>query len=175
MSLETILDTLPECANDLKLNFSSLKTNHADLSEQQFWGSVYAAALASRNKAFLKVIQTETQTLLNEEAIKAVNAAASIMAMNNIYYRFTDLIENETYRAMPAGLRMNKMREIKPEMKIDFEMWALVVSTINGCSMCVTAHEKQLIKSGIKAESVQLLAKISAVIHALAFVADMQN
>jgi alkyl hydroperoxide reductase subunit D len=68
--------------------------------------------------------------------------AVTIMSMNNIYYRFTDLVEQESYRKMSVGLRMNVMREIKGS-KIDFELWSLVVSGINAYSLCVTAEAVQ--------------------------------
>jgi lipoyl-dependent peroxiredoxin subunit D len=89
------------------------------------------------------------------------------MAMTNIYYRFTDLVEDSSYGKMPAGLRMNIMRDHGVD-KIDFELWSLAISIINGCSMCISSHEKQLINHGVSKETIQLIAKIAATTHALA-------
>ena len=62
------------------------------------------------------------------------------MGMNNIYYRFTHLVHGD-YATMPAKLRMNVMA--KPGVdKVDFELWSLAVSAINGCGMCMEIHEK---------------------------------
>ena len=65
------------------------------------------------------------------------------MAMNNIYYRFVHLVHAADYKTLPAKLRMTAMA--KPGVdKVDFELWSLVVSAINGCGMCLEAHEKVL-------------------------------
>ena len=96
------------------------------------------------------------------------------MAMNNIYYRFTDLSDNEEYIKMPAGLRMNVMRDHGAD-KIDFELWSLGASVINGCSMCINSHEKQLIKVGITREIIQYTAKVAAIVHALAVTHETIN
>ncbi len=172
MSLENLLEQLPEYAKDLRLNLSSMMNNHNDLTEDQFWGAILVSAIASRNIEFLKVVRAEAESKLSADAIKAANAAASIMAMNNIYYRFTHLVSNKEYSTMPAGLRMNIMREITN--KADFELWSFAVSVINGCGMCIDSHEKQLVKHEINKESTQLVAKIAAVVHAVAVTLETQ-
>ena len=78
---------------------------------------------------------------LSPEALNAAKIAASLMAMNNIYYRFVHLVHAADYKTLPAKLRMTAMA--KPGVdKVDFELWSLVVSAINGCGMCLEAHEK---------------------------------
>jgi alkyl hydroperoxide reductase subunit D len=166
MSIENLKDSLPEYAKDLKLNLSSLLTT-SDLTEQQLWGSILAAALASRNANVIKVINEECKQHLNEAALNAVKAAAAIMAMNNIYYRFTHLASNKEYSTMPAGLRMNILANHGVD-KADFEMWSLVVSAINGCSACMDAHEKQLLKHGLSISSVQDAVRVASIVHAVA-------
>ena len=77
------------------------------------------------------------------EAANAARAAAAVMAMNNVYYRFTHLAGNQEYRNMPAKLRMNVIGAPGID-KIDFELFSLAVSAINGCGMCIDAHEAVL-------------------------------
>lgn len=167
LTLNNILTNLPEYAKDIRLNLTSFITNHDLLSHNQFYGTLLTTALASKNPTVITAIQNEASNYLNEQTINGAKAAATIMAMTNIYYRFTDLVEDHDYSKMPAGLRMNIMRDHGTE-KIDFEIWSLAVSIINGCSMCISAHEKQLISHGISKEAIQLIAKIAATIHALA-------
>ena len=63
------------------------------------------------------------------------------MAMNNIYYRFVHLVHAADYKTLPAKLRMNVMA--KPGVdKVDFELWSLAVSAINGCGMCLEATRR---------------------------------
>ena len=169
MNFETILAGVPDYAKDIKLNLSSLINNHSPLTDSQFAGSVLAAALACKNFALNQYVNQAVATQLAANELTAVHSAVSIMGMTNIYYRFTDLVDDASYATMPAGLRMNILRDPGVN-KIDFEMWSLVVSIIGGCHKCVSAHEQQLIKHGITKETVQLLAKISAVMHSLACV-----
>jgi hypothetical protein len=48
MSIETLLESCPDYAKDLKLNLGTL-LRQPDLTEQQVWGSAVAAAMAGRN------------------------------------------------------------------------------------------------------------------------------
>lgn len=167
MNFETILTNVPDYAKDIKLNLSSLINNHSPLTDSQFAGSVLAAALACKNFALNQYVNQAVSTQLAANELNAVHSAVAIMGMTNIYYRFTDLVDDTSYSTMPAGLRMNILRDPGVN-KIDFEMWSLVVSIIGGCHKCVSAHEQQLIKHGIAKETVQLLAKIAAIMHSLA-------
>lgn len=170
MNFENILNALPDYAKDIKLNLSSLANNHSGITDVQFAGSVLVAAIASKNGALSKHIRQSIASTLNETEINAAHSAVSIMAMTNIYYRFTDLVNDPSYATMPAGLRMNILANHGID-KVTFEMWSLVVSIINGCHKCVTAHEQVLVKQhGVAKETIQLLAKIAAVIHSLATV-----
>jgi alkyl hydroperoxide reductase subunit D len=93
------------------------------------------------------------------------------MAMNNVYYRFLHLVENEEYGKLPAKLRMNAIAS-HGIARADFELWSLAVSAINGCGMCIEAHEKAVRKDGITAEQVQAAVRIAAVVNAAAAVLD---
>lgn len=170
MSLETLKNRLPEYAKDLKLNLSSLAMEPS-LSEQQRAGTFIACALASRNAETTRAIMAEFAPKLSPEALDAARAAASIMAMNNIYYRFTHLASQPDYRQMPAKLRMNVIGKPGVE-KADFELWSLAVSAINGCGMCIDAHDKVLRAAGITAEQIQTAVRIASVVHAVAATLD---
>jgi alkyl hydroperoxide reductase subunit D len=170
MSLEHLKSRLPEYAKDLKLNLSSLAAEPS-LSEQQRAGTFVASALAARNAETVAAITSEFGAKLSPEALNAARAAAAIMAMNNIYYRFTHLASSPDYRSMPAKLRMNVIGRPGVE-KADFELWSLAVSAINGCGMCVDAHEKVLRDAGITAEQIQAAVRIAAVVHAVAATLD---
>jgi alkyl hydroperoxide reductase subunit D len=109
----------------------------------------------------------EFASQLSPESLVAVRAAASIMGMNNIYYRFTHLVEDAEYETLRANLRMNVMAN--PGCgKVDFELASLAVSAINGCGKCVDSHEKTLRKHDVPAQTIQSAARIASVIHAVA-------
>src|ERR1700744_3280336 len=170
MSLDALKDALPEYAKDLKLNLSSLATD-TNLSEQQRAGTFIACALASRERTTTSAILREFAPKLSPEALTAAKAAAAIMAMNNIYYRFTHLASAPDYKTLPARLRMNVIG--KPGVdKADFELWCLAVSAINGCGVCIDSHEKILREAGLSAEQIQAAVRIAATVHAVAATLD---
>jgi alkyl hydroperoxide reductase subunit D len=169
MSIETLKARLPEYAKDLKLNLGSLSTEPS-LTTQQRAGTFIASALASRSAEVIAAIIAEFGPQLSPEALSAAKAAAAIMGMNNVYYRFTHLVGGD-YPAMPARLRMNVMA--KPGVdKADFELWSLAVSAINGCGMCMESHEKVVRHAGLTQEQVQSAVRIAAVVHAVAATLD---
>jgi alkyl hydroperoxide reductase subunit D len=173
MSLDALKDRLPEYAKDLKLNLSTLAAEPL-LNEQQRAGTFIACALASRHAATTKAVFAEFAPKLSPEALTAARAAASIMAMNNIYYRFTHLAGNEEYRKLPARLRMNVIG--KPGVdKVDFELWCLAVSAVNGCGLCIESHEKVLRNAGMTAEQVQAAVRIASVVHGVAATLDGED
>ena len=111
MTLESFLDTLAGYACDLKLNLSTL-LRQAELTPQQAWGTSVASAIASRNPQSVRVLTVEAGKHISSEALSAAKAAAAIMGMNNIYHRFTHLVENPKYGTIPARLRMQIIRSI---------------------------------------------------------------
>ena len=166
MSIETLKNRLPEYAKDLKLNLSSL-ASEAALTEQQRAGTFVASAIASRNIDVTDAIVAEFGPRLSPEAMTAAKAAAAIMAMNNIYYRFVHLASAPDYKTLPAKLRMNVIGKPGVE-KADFELWSIAVSAINGCGMCIDSHEKVLREAGLSVETIQAAVRIAAVVHAVA-------
>ncbi len=170
MSLDTLKARLPDYARDLRLNLSTLAAEPA-LTEQQRAGAFIASALAARNSEVTDAIMAEFAPRLAPEALEAAKASAAIMAMNNIYYRFTHLASSPDYRTMPAKLRMNVIGKPGVE-KADFELWSLAVSAINGCGMCIDSHEKVLREAGLSTEAIQAAVRIAATVHAVAAVLD---
>ncbi|MDX2152017.1 MAG: carboxymuconolactone decarboxylase family protein [Bryobacteraceae bacterium] len=170
MTFEQFLDSLPEYAKDLKLNLSTL-LRQPELTAQQIWGTALASAIASRNGVLTEVIAHEAVRQLSPEAMAAAKAAAAIMGMNNVYYRFTHLVENPKYGTIPARLRMNAIRThgISP---VDFELWCTAVSAVNGCGACMASHERVVREKGLTEEQVAASVRIASVMHAVATVLD---
>jgi len=170
MSIDVLKGRMPDYAKDVKLNLSSL-ANDEGLTDQQKWGSFLASALATRQADVIALIEDEAADNLSADALRAAKAAAAIMAQNNVYYRFVHLASNKEYGTLPAKLRMNVMGNPGVD-KGDFELWSLAVSAINGCGMCIDAHEAELKKAGFSAEQIQTSVRIAATIAAAAAVID---
>jgi alkyl hydroperoxide reductase subunit D len=173
MSIDVLKDRLPDYARDLKLNLSSLASEQL-LSPQQKAGSFIAAALAANHAPTTQAVVDAFVGELSPEALSAAKIAAALMAMNNIYYRFVHLVHAADYKTLPAKLRMTAMA--KPGVdKVDFELWSLVVSAINGCGMCLEAHEHEVSAEGIGKEAVQDVVRIASVLHAVAVTLEAEG
>lgn len=169
MSIENLKEALPEYAKDLKLNLSSLAGDET-LNKQELWGTFLASALAGRNDTVIRAIESEAAQHLSAEALTAAKAAHAIMAMNNVYYKFSGMMTDE-YKTMPAKLRMNILANPGVD-KRDFELWSLAVSAINGCQFCVKSHEKKVAEDGLSREQVQTAVRVAAVVQAVSATLD---
>src|SRR5262245_16908651 len=175
MSLDAIRDAIPDYARDLRLNLGSVlaPTGAPGLSERQIWGVALASAIAARNPEFTRSIEALAAPHLDEAYLNATRAAAAVMGMNNVYYRFLHLVEEPEYAQMPARLRMNVIGNPGID-KLDFELLSLAVSAVNGCGMCVTAHERKLREGGVGVEAIQSAVRIASVVHAVAVALEYQ-
>ena len=175
--LEDYRNQLPEYAKDLKLNLNTIllsEETESPLTTTQIASIALASAYATREKALIEAIENHTKDLLDDATISAVKSAASIMAMNNVYYRFIHLVSDKEYQSMPAHLRMNVVGNPGIE-KTDFELMSLAVSAINGCGLCMDAHNGVLAKAGITKKAIQDAVRIAAVINGLGQVSCIEN
>jgi alkyl hydroperoxide reductase subunit D len=168
MSLESFAEALPDYAKDIRLNVGAL-LNDQTLGDQRKYGLLLACAHGSGYRPIVEAAEAEAAGKLSPEAGDAARAAAAVMAMTNVYYRFVHLASNKDYGQLPAKLRMNVIG--KPGIdKADFELFSLAVSAMNGCGLCIDSHEKVLRQHGVATEVIQSAARIGAVIKAAATV-----
>jgi alkyl hydroperoxide reductase subunit D len=168
MSLKDYGDTLPDYAKDIRLNLSSILSDQL-LGEQKKYGLLLACAHGTGYRPLVVAAEAECAPKLSPEVANAARGSAAVMAMNNVYYRFVHLASNEEYGRLPAKLRMNFIASHGID-KVDFELFSLAVSAMNGCGMCIDAHERVLLGHGVKPETVQAAARIGAVMKAAATV-----
>jgi alkyl hydroperoxide reductase subunit D len=166
MSIDALRDLLPAYAKDLGLNLSALASETL-LSDPQKWGVFLASAYAVGEPKTVKAIAEAARAGgLTEHAAEAAKAAAAIMGMNNVYYRTLHQLRNPEYKSLPARLRMNVLGN-PGAPKIDFELWSLAVSAINGCGACLDSHEAELKKNAMPAVQIQCALRIAAVVNAV--------
>ena len=170
-TLDALKDRLPDHARDLKLNLGVI-TNPSSLTPQQHWGTAVAAALATRQREVIAAVTAAAAPHLDAAALRAARGAASVMAMNNVYYRFLHFVgDGAGYQGLPARLRMQLIGNPGVDA-VDFELWCLAASAITGCGACVVSHERVVRTKGLGAPQVQDAVRIAAVIHALAATLD---
>jgi lipoyl-dependent peroxiredoxin subunit D len=165
MSVENLKDALPEYAKDLKLNLGSISRSTV-LNAEQLWGTLLASAAATRNAKVLAEIGAEAADELSAEAYQAALGAASIMGMNNVFYRCRSFLDGK-YDDLRPGLRMNIIANPGVE-KANFELWSFAVSSINGCGHCVTAHEHTLREAGVDRDVILEALKVAAIVTGVA-------
>jgi alkyl hydroperoxide reductase subunit D len=169
MTLESLRAAIPDFAKDLRLNLESVlaETGAPGLAERQIRAIAYASAIASRHRPLTDALSAQAATVLSPAELDGVRTAAALMAMTNVYYRFTHLVGDAEYATLRAGLRMNAMANPGID-KPTFELCALAVSAVNGCGACLESHEKVLRQHGLPAQAIQGAARIAAVVHAVA-------
>ena len=172
-SLEDLRNSLPEVAKDIRVNLQTV-LDVATLTPAQKWGVAAACAVASRNAQLRDAVLAEARTQAGDAVVEDARAAAILMGMNNVYYRFLHLTTSEEYGRLPAKLRMNVIGN-PGTAKEDFELWCLAVSAVNACGKCVDAHEKVLRGAGMTVEQIQAAVRIASVVHAVAVTLEAEG
>ncbi|MBU6475992.1 MAG: carboxymuconolactone decarboxylase family protein, partial [Alphaproteobacteria bacterium] len=160
-NVESLRAQLPGYARDTRLNLGIVLTDDGapDLSRAQILGVALASAYATRQADVIRAVAAEAAEVLSEAETEAAKAAAAVMAMNNVYYRFMHEVEDAELQKLPPKLRMNIIGT-HGIAKADFELYCLAVSAINGCGACLASHEKTLRKHGLSAQPIQSAARI---------------
>jgi lipoyl-dependent peroxiredoxin subunit D len=148
---------------DLKINFkNSFESEHLNKKEIALLGLAIAV---NGNNALLRdffKVNALHQNATPEEIAEAV-ACASLLSANNVFYRFRHFMAKEKYNEIPARIKMNIMGRPVTGKEF-FELVSLAVSAVNGCEMCVKAHEHSLIELGSKEERIFEAVRLAAVI-----------
>jgi alkyl hydroperoxide reductase subunit D len=165
-ALNELRDAIPEPASDLRLNLQSVMAG-GSLTSAQRWGVAVTAAVASRNARLRLAVLADARAAVEATVVDDAIAAAALMGMNNVYYRFRHLVEKPSYADRPARLRMNRLAR-PAGSKVDFELFALAASAVNGCGTCMQAHEKVVLAGGLSEEQVHDAVRIAATIFGAA-------
>jgi lipoyl-dependent peroxiredoxin subunit D len=176
MSLAELRQSIPDYARDLRLNLESVLTEGGapGITTNQIAMVALASAIAARHEPLTRAVTDWAAGTLPEAELNGARAAAAIMGMTNVYYRFTHLVSDKEYDTLRAGLRMNVMANPGCD-KVGFELASLAVSAITGCGKCVDSHEKVLRQHGLTAQAVQSAARIAAVVNAVAIVLEQHG
>ncbi|HXX32676.1 MAG TPA: carboxymuconolactone decarboxylase family protein [Myxococcaceae bacterium] len=171
-SLETLKAAIPEAAKDLRLNLGSVLQPGGVLTPEQTWGVALATALAARNPELRRAVLEEALAAVRPEVVEDARAAAALMGMNNVYYRFRHMVGKPEYKDTPARLRMQRLAQVATRQP-DFELFCLAVSAVNGCESCVRSHEEAVLAGGLTVDHVNDAVRIAATIHGVAVALEM--
>lgn len=148
---------------DLKLNFSStLTSSHITEKECALLG--LSIAINNNNKVLTDFFEKQAQLKdATAEEIAEAAGCASLLALNNVLYRFRHFTAKEKYTRMPARVRMQLMGNPVTGKEF-FELMSLAVSAVNGCEMCVNAHEESILALGATEERVFDAIRIASIV-----------
>lgn len=152
---------------DLKINTGNALNNTQYISRKE--ALLLALAVAVNEKSGLL---QESFTSLAKEAgateaeIAEMIACTSLMNTNNVFYRFRHFMQKDFYNNQPAGIKMSIMMNPVTGKEF-FELVSLVISSINGCEMCVSSHEQSVLQHGSSESKVFEAVKTGAVIKGL--------
>jgi alkyl hydroperoxide reductase subunit D len=164
-ALESLREALPEAAKDIKINLGNVLTP-GTLGRDQVFGVALSAAYAGSNAKVVAALLAEARAAeVPQGTIEDAKAAAILMAMNNVLYRFKHVIGKDDYQARPARLRMQRLAQVTSN-KADFELYCLAVSAINNCQTCMASHEASVLGHGLGPEQVFDAIRIAATVTA---------
>lgn len=152
---------------DLKINVGNVLNNAQYLSRKE--ALLLALAIAVNERFTL--LQESFGGLAREAGasdaeIAEIVACTSLMNTNNIFYRFRHFVKKDFYENQPAGIKMSIMAN--PVLgKEFFELVSLIVSSVNGCELCVGSHERSVLQHGSTESRVFEGVKLGAIIKGL--------
>lgn len=165
-SLDALVDGDSRYLKDLRVNLkNTLKSDHLSEKETALISLAIAANFKNdRLKNFFERLAKENEA--TDEEVGDTIACTSLLAANNVFYRFRHFADNDNYNKMSARIKMNIMAKPKLEKEF-FELVSLAVSAVNGCEMCVNSHEKSLLKMGSSEERIFDAIRLASVITSL--------
>jgi lipoyl-dependent peroxiredoxin subunit D len=165
--LDALKEKLPEPAKDVRINLGNVLGSET-LTRDQVWGVALASTYYLRNPALRDAVLADGRAAgISDAVIEDAQAAAALMGMNTIYYRFRHLVGKPAYAQRPARLRMQWMSRPKTN-KTDYEVFCLAIAALEGCEACIKAHEDAVLKGGLSEEHVNDIVRIASVINGFA-------
>jgi alkyl hydroperoxide reductase subunit D len=162
--IDQIKEALPEYAKDTKLNLDAV-VKRSTLDPVEAEACALAAVVATGNG---KIVSLLMGNIEDQTEVNAALTAASLMAMNNVWYPFVEMAEDERLTGLPAQLRMNAIASHGGTTKARFEAYSLAASIVGKCHFCVKAHYETLKKEGYTVEQLRDIGRIAAVMNSVA-------
>ncbi|AMV36485.1 carboxymuconolactone decarboxylase family protein [Planctomyces sp. SH-PL62] len=165
-SLDDLKSSLGDDTKDLRLNLGNV-LDTGDLEPGERWATALASAYFLRAGELVAALTAAGAPHLTPAAIADARAAAAIMGMNTVYYRFRHMIGKPSYSQRQAGLRMSRMGKPATTKGL-FELASMACAVLAGCEACIKAHEHSLLHEGYTEDRVHQAVRIAAVVQGFA-------
>ncbi|NDK55203.1 carboxymuconolactone decarboxylase family protein [Pontibacter fetidus] len=165
-ALEKLTDTESRYLRDLRVNLKTALASET-LTLKEAYLLALSAAANQENDVLSKAFEEKAlENGAGQGEVAEAIACASLLATNNILYRFRHFAHKDVYEQLPARVKMNIMAN--PVLgKEFFELVSLAVSAINGCERCVNAHEASVLKLGATETRIFDAIRVAAVVVGL--------
>lgn len=170
--LNSIKSLIPDYAKDIRLNLDSV-VGRSSLDPADAIGAALAAAFALRSKTLIDAFRNSGQ--LNEVDTNAALTASALMGMNNVWYPYVEMANDNDLKTQRPELRMNAYATHGGVDRKRFELFALSASIIGKCHFCIQSHYKLLKESGLTATQLRDVGRIAAVVSAVAQVLEAEG
>ena len=161
--VDSLKEAIPDYAKDVRLNIDSV-IKRSTIDPEVAESIALAAVFATGNTKLWTWISSQ---IANETERNAAITAGSLMAMNNVWYPFVEMAEDQNLSGLPAQLRMNAITTHGGTTKANFEAYSLAASIVGKCHFCVKAHYETLKKEGWTVEQLRDVGRIAAVMTAV--------
>ena len=161
--VDNLKETIPDYAKDTRLNLDAV-IKRSSIPANEAEAIAVAAAFATGNVKFWTWLHS---VIAERSEADAALTAASLMAMNNVWYPYVEMTDDENLKGLPAQLRMNAITTHGGTTKARFEAYSLAASIVGKCHFCVKAHYETLKKEGYTTEQLRDIGRIAAVITAV--------
>lgn len=163
--LQALKDRLPDYAKDIRLNLDAV-VSRSSLEPADALGAALAAAFAARSQPLVEAFGAAALAAGHEAERSAALTAAALMGMNNAWYPFVEMADDEGLKALRPELRMNAYASHGGVSKAKFESYALAASIVGKCHFCVKSHYDLLKAEGWTAQQLRDVGRIAAVVNA---------
>lgn len=161
--VDQLKEGIPDYAKDARLNIDAV-IKRSTLASEVAEACALAAVFASGNT---KLWTWLSSVIENKTEVNGAITAASLMAMNNVWYPYVEMVEDPQLEGLPAQLRMNAIATHGGTSKANFEAYSLAASIVGKCHFCVKAHYKTLRQEGYSVEQLRDIGRIAAVMTAV--------
>ena len=161
--VDNLKETIPDYAKDTRLNLDAV-IKRSSIPANEAEAIAVAAAFATGNTKFWTWVHSQ---IADRKEADAALTAASLMAMNNVWYPYVEMADDENLKGLPAQLRMNAIASHGGTTKARFEAYSLAASIVGKCHFCVKAHYETLKKEGYSTEQLRDIGRIAAVVTAV--------
>ena len=163
--LQAVTDRIPDFAKDVRLNLGAV-IGRSSLEPADALGVAVAAAYAANCQPLIEAIRGSGQ--LPEAEVNASLTAAALMGMNNVWYPYVEMAQDDELAKLRPELRMNAYANHGGTDKRRFELYALAASIVGKCHFCVASHYKLLTQNGMTTQQLRDVGRIAAVVNAAA-------